>query len=91
MHADPDAPMNGRAVAEEMIRQACLWDVLTENGKAATSVDFWKYKRTHLDTCNSTALAAQNTSAEKCAETVRPSPSVAALPLIVCRHCSFWL
>ena len=42
----------GRQVAEEQVRQACLWDVLTNGREASASAQWWDYKRRFLRRCH---------------------------------------
>ena len=56
----------GSIVAEEMIRETCLWDVLTNGNKEPESKQWWEYKLGWLTKCNTTA----NTYDENCSEEV---------------------
>jgi hypothetical protein len=55
---------NGRAVAEEQIREACLWDVLTDSGQRVSSHQWWTYKAQYLEHCTT----EQNRYGEQCSE-----------------------
>jgi hypothetical protein len=60
---------NGREVAEEMVRQACLWQELTNRGKVPSSQAWWKYKLEWMQQCKGDHLSGG--SSEACSEKVR--------------------
>ena len=64
---------DGTAVAQEMIREACLWSVLA-NGNPESSRMWWGYKARFMANCNSTRLSDDDTDPEECSEQVRLQP-----------------
>ena len=59
-----------------MIREACLWEVLTNNDKLHSSALWWSYKQTYLNQCSSKTLRAESKNAEACSIEVRVHPLV---------------
>lgn len=55
---------NGKAVAMEMVREACLWSTLTGGKPDSASPEWWKYKAQFLDECTS----AKGTYTAECSE-----------------------
>ena len=57
---------NGKAVALEMVREACLWSTLTGGKPDTASPAWWRYKQQFLEDCTS----AKGTYSAACSERV---------------------
>lgn len=63
----------GRVVADENIRQACLYNVL-ETAEGGDTRNYWKYKTWFQDNCKN----IKQTFNHLCSSAVRPSESTAS-------------
>jgi hypothetical protein len=64
---------NGKAVAEEQIREVCLWNVLTENNTKTSSHKWWAYKAQYLEQCTTEKKTYGEQCSEECVKALKLS------------------